>query len=507
MASPYSRQALKHSAWHFLTGKFVSAILTLVSILWLVRLLPVAEYGAYVSFTASLELLLSLAPLGLPWLAARYVPEFRLHAAGSQTRRFIWGLLGRFLALLSGGVALAFACLDPFLNWVNLSEHRAVAVVYLLVIVVEGAGRFARDRLLGALMQQLPIRLSLVARQVALLMLLGFFSIAGSVSLLDVIWAELVAATLGTMLALVGLSRHLNRMVDNRGDDSWLVPREGDMWRAGNNMYLARVMTLVSSPQAFILLVQRYLGAEAAAIFGFLRSLYDQIGGYLPANLMFSLVQPKLVASYVGGGGIGELARNANLAGKLSLFALMPLIALTAVSGDALIALASGGKFSHTGLLFFGLMLALIPFSQRLLIETVALTANSSDLCVLASLTGLLILPFVFGLLLLGAGLWSPIIGLGLSYVLFNAIILYFLRRRCGYRVDPRGFYKVVCAAAVASIGGALLPLQGPSWIALTGQTLVVGLVYLAVAWYLKPFEESERSRLNGLINRRVFIW
>jgi hypothetical protein len=272
-------------------------------------------------------------------------------------------------------------------------------------------------------------------------------------------------------------------------------------------MYLARLLTLVSSPQAFALLVQRYLGAEAAAVFGFLRSLYEQLGGYLPANLLFSLVQPKLVASYVGGGGIRELGRNANLAGKLSLFTLMPLVAFAALSGDSLIMLASGGKFAGTGLLFFGFMLALIPFSQRLLIETVALTANSSVLCTFASLSGVVILPIVYGLILAGAGLWSPVIGLGLSYLVFNFIVLYCLTRRCGYAVDSRGLYKLVCAALVAYLGGALFPIGETGWIALGVHAVLIGSLYLAAAWYLKPFEESERSRLNGLLNRRVFIW
>ena len=89
-ASPYSRHALKRSAAHFLIGKAISALFTLIILFWLVRLLTVEEYGAYVTLIAGMEFSLAIASFGLPWVAARYLPEFRLHASGEILAHFVW---------------------------------------------------------------------------------------------------------------------------------------------------------------------------------------------------------------------------------------------------------------------------------------------------------------------------------------------------------------------------------------------------------------------------------
>jgi O-antigen/teichoic acid export membrane protein len=71
---PYSSAELRRSTWHFLSGKMVSGLLTIAILLWLVRLLPVAEYGAYVSLIAAAELGFALGDMGLTWAAARFMP-------------------------------------------------------------------------------------------------------------------------------------------------------------------------------------------------------------------------------------------------------------------------------------------------------------------------------------------------------------------------------------------------------------------------------------------------
>jgi hypothetical protein len=254
-------------------------------------------------------------------------------------------------------------------------------------------------------------------------------------------------------------------------------------------------------------LVLRVLGPEAAATFGFLRSLYDQIARHLPATLLFNLIRPKLVASFVGGGGIAELARNANMAGKLSLFALMPFIAFAAVGGANLIDWLSGARFTDTGLLFLGFMLALIPFSQRQLMESLAVATGHSALCPRAAASGLLMPPLMMGLLNFGLGLWAPIIALALGHLLFNLVILFYLARYTGYRPDLVGFYKLIAAAVAGFLVAVWLPPLSPVWLQVLADAAVAMGTFLLMAWLIKPFAERERNRINGLMKQRFFIW
>lgn len=505
--SAYSGAAIKRSAWHFLSGKAASALLTFLILLWVVRLLPVAEYGVYVTLVAGMELAMIIATLGLPWLAARYVPEFRLHAPGPRLRRLVLSLLGWQVAALAGLAGALALGLGAFLAWADLAPYHAVAQFYLLVLLVEGIGRQVRESLLGALLLQGVAQVSLVARNLAFIVLLAVANLSGPVALMEVVQAELTASALGVLLALGGLARRLKATDSLPGKPDWLEPRLVAMWRTAGHMYFSHLLTLLYSPQIFLLLIQRFLGAEAAAVFGFMRTLYEQISRYLPATLLFGLVRPKLVASYVGGGGIDELSRNANMAGKLSLFVLMPLVVFAGVAGQGLISLLSGAKFPATGLLFLGFMLVLIPFSQRQLLETVAVAVSHSRLCTRAAASGLLMLPLMVGLLVVGLGLWAPVIVLGVGHLVFNGLILAGIVRYTGYRPDTRGFYKLLAAALAGFFGAFWLPAMQPEWAYMIAVAVLGTAVFLLVAWWIKPFAEEERARLNGLLKRRLFIW
>lgn len=505
--SPYSGAALKRAGWQFLSGKALSAALTFVLLLAIVRLLPVQEYGAYVTFAAALELAYALAGFGLPWLAARYLPEFRLHADGALLARLAAVVLVLQFALLGLTALALFAALDAYLGFAGLGTYRSAAALFLLVFVVEYGARFVRESLLGPLMQQGLVRASLVSRQLVFLLLLVVLALNHRVGLAQVVLVELLASMLGLAWAAIGLYRHLKTVGSQPRNPQWSPPNAWQMWGTAKNMYLARLLTLAASPQAMVLMVQKVLSAEAVALFGFLRSLYQQASNNLPATMLFSLLQPKLVASRVSG-GVEDLSRNANLAGKLSLFVLMPAVALTALLGSPLVALTSSGKFDQSGYLLFGFMLALIPFSQRLLLETVAVAAGQSALCTVAALSGLLVLPLLWWLVALGWGLWAPVAALAVGYWLFNAIVQFALMRRTAYRPDRLGAVKLFGAAAIAyalawPLGHIGLPSSVAVWLAAC--VLVAG--YLGVAWLLKPFTVDERARLNTLFRRPVFIW
>jgi O-antigen/teichoic acid export membrane protein len=467
----------------------------------------VAEYGVYVTLVAGMELAMGIAALGLPWLAARYLPDFRLHAPGPRLRHFVLSLLGCHMVLLASFAAILALGLGLFLAWLDLTPYRTAAQLYLLVLLVEGIGRQVRESLLAPLLLQGIAQISLVVRNLAFIALLGVATLSGHVALRDVVQAELIASVLGAFLALVGLARRLKGSDCLPGKPGWQEPRLAEMWRTAGHMYFSNLLTLLYSPQTFLLVIQRYLGTEAVAVFGFMLRMYAQISCYLPATLLFGLVRPKLVASYVGGGGVDELSRNANMAGKLSLFVLLPLVAIVGVAGQDLINLLSGAKFPETGKLFLGFMLALIPFSQRQLLETVAVATSQSQLCIRASAIGLLMLPLMVGLLIIGLGLWAPVIALGLGHFMFNGLILAGLVRHTGYRSDARGYYKLLAAALAGFLAAACLPAMQPSWVHLIAVAVLATVAFLLAAWWIKPFAEDERAKLNRLLNRRLFFW
>lgn len=503
----YSGATLKRSAWHFLTGRAASAVLTFIILLWVVRLLPVAEYGAYAILVAALELAIAISTLGLPWMASRYVPEYRLHASGAILIRYIRQLMTLLGSVLVLAALLLFVSLKWLLATVDMLAYEDAARLYLLMLIAEGFGRHLRESALGPLLKQGIAQISLVMRNLVLLLLLGMMLVARPVHLRDVVMAEIVAATVAAVIAFGGLIRYLRQHRDLRGEPGWTEPAWQDMWHTARHMYFSQMITLAYSPQVFLILIRRYLGVEATAAFGFLRSLYEQISRYLPATLLFSLIRPKLVASYLGQGGVDELSRNANLAGKLSLFVLMPLAVFVGLGGQELINLLTGGKFPHTGGYLFGLMLALIPFSQRQIVETVAVTTGLSQLCTFAAALGVLMLPLMYLLLEAGLGLWAPIIALGAGNLLFNTVILVGIGRLMPYRPDMGGFTKLMLASLATYLIVRFMPLPQSGWIGLISTAALTMTIYLVAAYLIRPFAQAERDRLNRHLARGLFVW
>lgn len=504
--SPYSGSAVKRSAGHFLIGKGVSALLTFTILLWLVRLLSVPEYAAYITLVAGLEITIVFVGIGLPWIEARHLPEFRLHAPKSILIRFVKQLILCQVSILLLVALVAWFCLDWLLLNVEMSAYLEAAQLYVIMLVVDGSGRRLRDGILGVLLQQKLAQISLVIRNLVFIIAVAILVYQGEINLVRIIAAELFASLLGLFVSLIGLWRYF-RQIDMIGKVGWIAPSWPEMWVVARNMYFSEIVTQAYSAQVFTLIVRYSLGAEATAVFGFLRNLYMQVRNYLPASLLFGLIRPKLVASYVGDGGIVELTHNANMVGKLSLFVLMPLLVFSCLTGEDLMTTLSGGKFSHTGYYFAGLMCSLVPVSQRQILETVAMVTGNSNLCNYAAILGILTLPVTYGLIEVGFDLWAPIIATMLGNVLFCSTIVKGVAKKTLYRADLSGYYKMLLAALIGYIGSVLIVVPAQGWVWLTALLILASLAFLVAAAIIKPFSNSERLLINQFIKRNLFIW
>lgn len=505
--SPYSGITFKYNTIYFLAGKVISAVLTFVTLVGLVRFLSVEEYGIYIVLIASIEITLAITTLGLPWVAIRYLPEFRLYANECMLAHFVWQVIARISLFLVAGVLLLFMMLPWLLLPLELLQYMDVARLYLLVLVIEGLGRHIRESIFGPLMLQSQAQISQVVRNFVLPIAIGFVAIQGGGNLHHVALAELLASLIGTILALYGLIRYLRVHRNLQEQDSWQPPSWPDMWCIARHMYFGNLITQAYSPQVFVFLIQRYLGLEFTALFGFLRSLYWQVANYLPATLLSNLIRPKLVASFLGKGGMVELTRNANLVGKLSMFALMPILVFVCLAGNDLIYLLSGAKFNETNHYLAGLLMALIPLSQRQILEIVAVVSEKSHLCSLGAALGVLVLPMAYFLLESGYGLWSIIVSIVMSQVLFNGTLIAALTHMTTYRVDYIGSFKLIVAASVGFLFMQQLafPIQG--WLDLLLMAILSCGFFLLISFFVKPFYIEEREKLNRLFNCKVFIW
>jgi len=534
-SSPYSGAAFKRGIAHFFIGKAASALLSIAILFWLVRLLNVAEYGAYVTMQAGMGLGLAITSFGLPWAAARYVPEFRLYANGKQLARLVWQIIALVSLFSVAGALLLYVAMPWLLAFLDLTQQTDVARLYLVVFVLEGLRLNIQDCIFDPLLQQGRSQISLVARNLALLLCLSIALAAqGTVQLHHVVLAEMAGSFLSVALALHGAFRYLRAHRDLPGKKGWQPANWPEMWLTARDMYFSYLVTLTYGPWVFVFLTQRFLGLEATALFGFLTNLYAQVYRYLPATLLFSLIRPKLVASYIGEGGMAQLTRNANLAGKISLFILMPLLVCVWLTGNELVNLLSGGKFTQAGYYFACMLLGLIPLSQRQTLETVVVASGHGHLCVRCSALGILVLPLAYWLFETGQGLWSPVLAMIASQIIFNVTLIVAMGFSTSYRPDAVGLFKLAAAALVGFVLSFLskmawtdslqlhasnliefmesiqvlvakliaqqnsVPVHG--WLDLVSTAALACSLFLLASILFKPFRVDERMRLSRLL-------
>jgi len=507
--SDYSANSLRTGAWHFLTGKAATTALTLFVLLAAIRLLPVSEYATYVTLYATAELCLVIGSFGLPWLASRYVPELNLRVSTALLRRLCLRLLAvQLLALCV--VALMLAAVSRMVNIVPEHQPQVMMVAALVAMVlIEGSLRFVRDSLLASLMMQRAARFSLVLRQFSLAFGLGAISVLGLQTGLALFLVECVAATLATAAATRALFIRLRQgsAAAPSAPANEAAPEARQQYGVALWMYAAHLSSLAYSPLVLLHILQRTAGPEAVALFGFLRLVHDQVARFLPAMLLFSLVRPKLMVSYLQN-GIEELNRNVILFGKLSLFVLCPVIAAMAVVGGGVVSLISAGRFQGADLVMLGFALALVPSSQRQLLESVAVAADRSRLCTLASAISAFTLPLLYGFWSQTFSVVTAVACMLLGHTIFNVVLAFWLRRQLNFRGDMRGWFKLLSATVLAAgAGWAVADLVGrQGWgVAAVGFTSLV--VFLGVSWGFKPFSQEERGRINTLLRRKVFIW
>jgi O-antigen/teichoic acid export membrane protein len=540
-ASPYSGAEIKRSMAHFFLGKFASGLLNMIIIFWVVRLLTLNDYGAYVALGAGMELALALTSLGLAWVAARYMPEFRLHANGRQLALFTWQVITLISFFAFAGALLLFVAMPWLLVPLKLEQIMDVARLYLLVLMLESLRQNLQECILAPLLLQGQSQISQVVYNLTILLCLGVAAVQGAVQLHHVVLAELAGSVLGTIGSLRGVVRYLHAHRNLPGTDGWQPSNWRKMWRTAYHMYFGYLITLTYGQPVYALLIQRFLGVESTALFGFLLNLYRLICRYLPATLLFGMIRPKLMASFVDKGSMAQLTRNANLAGKLSLFVLMPILVFVWLTGNELLSLLSSGKFTQSGHYLGGLLLTLIPLSQRQIMETVAVACGRSGLCLWGSALGVLTLPLAYWLFELGQRLWSPIIALFIGQMIFNATIIVTMGLTTTYRPDVAGGFKLVAAALVGFVLGFLVkmawtgsfeshansfvgllenvqaifseflakenPAQANGWLDLAIMAVLALVPYLLVSSFFKPFRMEERARLNHLLKRNIFIW
>jgi len=505
----YSTARFRRGVTHFLAGKGLSALLGLAIFTLTVRLMPIAEYGHYVTLIAAVELALVFNTIGLDWVALRYLPEYRIHASGRVLARFIGGIsLLRLSTLLitavSGGIVILFFDV-PAAWW-----------IYIVFMIVDGLGRFLRDVFLETLLLQARSQISLLVRSVVVsgaLATVAFSS--GTLTIAQMGYIELFASLASLLSSGVMLMNYLNGPHSfARGNPAWKAPSRAQMKETALHNYTAVFMSQAYSPQSLILIAGWLVGIGGAAALGFALRLSDLAKRYLPGTLFISLIRPTLIAFFAKERDFKQLNQQAALVYKISVFSLFPVLIIFALFGHELISLLVKDKYQDTYWLIFGLLIVLISRCHRDALGIVVNSVERMRLWTYASAATLLLFPIGLFLAWRGMGSLGLVIGIMIEEMVSNLLVVIGLRRAgFSYQVDYMAIAKMVSAAAVAYASRYFATYfeTGLQWIGSTSAITIGAIsstaIFLFICYFLKPFRHHERQSINRFIKHPVFVW
>jgi O-antigen/teichoic acid export membrane protein len=490
----YSGKRFRNAVRAFVLGRAAQGIAYFLLTLWVVRLLRPSDYGAYMALWGLVEMMAPLSSLGLLESVRRYLPDLASRGSTAAVRAFVrWTTLARTLILIAWAGAIA-VCWEAIARWLGFDAAQAGGgwVVVLLIVTVLGF-RYACEMLEGLLEQrwsQLAHALMPLGRLAGVALLVT----AGGVSLAHVLWVD-VAVSLGCfLLAEVFLAR---RFAELESSGTYAVGvREvvGFAW----HMAGANVLQAVASAGALRLLVARVLGLDAAGLFAFLQQLVQIVSRYMPAQLLANIIRPMLISRHAAGEA-DIVSRSVALMWKSNMLIVLAGVAALAVVGDALIGLASGGRFAGAGGVMLVMFVGLGASSQGQLVNMAMQIHDQARALRTQSLLFLLVPAAAVA----GAawGLAGMAAGIVAAQWLRNSFALWWMRRHGVHiHLDWVGAARVALLALVAGgLGVMLAPSAGP-WVAvaLTLALTVVG------AWRIKPLSASEGELIGRVLKGKA---
>lgn len=513
--SNYGKTRLKQSLYAFILGKSLSSAIGIALILLVVRYLDIPNYSAYITFVAMMEIVHLFSNLGTFAAAYRYIP-----LCYSQHKYFELSVLlkrltyFRFATLLSS-VVLLFLFIRPLASFLNIESYLLEAKIFLLVIAFEGLARYI-DMILDSMLMQKSSQLLVLTRNgLRLIMLVCFYCISEKVELINVVYIELIASLLGFAASFIYILKLCASLASRSKTESFVSENSANISISPFNKYLSKAY--------FSELISVFTGVEFArvalskigqlfeiAAFGFISSVFLSIRRYIPVFLFQGMIRPLFVDFVHNKKGDQKLRILINVVFKVNLHILVPFIISAFLFGDELVMFLSGGKFSSTGiyltlflfLLLFQMVHALIGF-VLVAYEDSRTQFNGLSLAVLI-VSACYVSAFYseFKVISLALGL----ICAELIWCLYAISILAKKGIRLGLDFLSVGKLGIISFLMILVVNYLSVTSSLNDWHILLKLTLVTVSYYL-ITIYFKIFGPDERSLINSMLPRPVFVW
>lgn len=508
-AEYYSIGRLRWNTLIFTGGKGVNAILSLGIFALIASSLSKADFAIYAWLIAFVELSTYLSRFGINWAVDRYVPQLRSTLNSLVLRRFILIMTGLRLGVILAMAAVFFWGGEFLLALAGHDDWIPAFDRYVIIIIPFALMTFLRDIVFQSLLQQAHSQGNTTVRHLIFLaVLFGALLVSDELTLDHVIFGEIAATVVAAIAAFLQLHYILRQLPYDTAPTSDVLPSWRTITKFAANSYANEVLRMSGSGYAVMTAAPHLLTTIAVAPYGFCQTLFTQLNRFLPAHLFSGLYRPRLVSQYTKTGSFDDLNRQLIVILKVSNYILAAAIAIFTVYGGEVLSFLSGGKYADAhGLMLLFLFLMLVDNHRQVLLA-LCNTIEKVGYMSRASLFLPFVVPIAIGLVFAGLGASGLVLALIIADVLCVGAIIYQLRIN-GYRLQAglSGQLRIVAAGLITVAIGWLIHSYHPdTWFWNIVGMALTGIAFIAVAKVLRPMSERERSAIERMAGRRLYV-
>lgn len=477
----------------------ISAIAGLLILIMLSRVLSSTDYGNFFAFWAIVEILILASNLGLIHAVYRYVSATEQTDGVILTTGPVWHLVWwRFCTLAFTGFVFMLIP-DSIASLSKVSIFSGQILLCLIAIVFfEGIARFF-ESIFDSMLCQGRSQISLVSRTFFRLIGYLIFLSLGSMDLLHVLYADVVATALGALIAVYMLwSVSRKSKLSGRQAQKENIGF-GRMTRFAMPAFTAQVLTLVYGPDALKLILSNTSGTAELALFGFAYSLAAVVQRYIPANLLAGVFRPIFVAASKKHNAEKVLSELLSISIKLNWMVILPIFCFLFFGGTPLLEMLSGDNYSDAGNVIAIIMLGLLAIAMHLTFAMYCLARETSLPILYATIAGTLGLPLG---VMLGEnyGAIGVAAAFGVSELIWSITCFAFLRYYANnaLTLDWLGLSKLLCGTLFVVVLCSLLKSFWSNW--WPAYTILAPLLFIIVIYLSRVFSEQEQTWLKSIL-------
>jgi O-antigen/teichoic acid export membrane protein len=494
------RQVRKSSFWILLRLAMSGCVGVFVTTA-IIRSLSVEDYGVYALLFAALGYTGLFASFGIPQVFHRFIPEAFQRKDYTLVKQIVWrGLILR-LVLSICVVLVMLVCSGPIGRLLGVEDWNRYFAVFALGMVA-----FLEVGLLSAALHGMFMHQYSVIGNIVWMLMRGVgvaVVLATRGGLVAVLWVEVLAWTCWLLVLCYFYYTRFARVHPVQQADTFPFKR---FLRYSGFSFFNEVGTSILSVATDFIVLSIFLGPVAVGVYGFCDRIMRMFLHCLPHIVLRDVVRPAFFAKYTESGDAKQLEGMFNFLVKSGAFFLFPLAMGIWVLGDKLILYAFGAKYADA---YLPLCVVVGFTAINSFAEPTGLVLQSlekvniqfySKVFAIYNLVGDLLVAKPFGVL--GVALVTS------SAVLFkNLFCLHYSRRYSGIDIDWRGL-AIICVNTLA-VGILLLSFRRfifGLWSLIL--SICVGvLFYLCLAVVNRSFTSDERSLVNRVLPRPVFVF